>query len=308
MADDTETQVRRAIDCAGSCESHTAALKREAVHTVMRYVGQPGLWKDLTHAEAAQLRREGIGVGFVYEASATWMLGSYQAGLEAARAAQAHIRAIGGPHDPFVYFACDFDVQSAHLPAVLACLSGASTVLGQSRVGIYGGLRVVTAALQRGVAAKAWQTLAWSPSWHPRAVLRQVNIWPHETWGSLGFAYDPDEQLADDVGQWGYVAPPPKPKVDYRPLKVAAVKVADAVKLAHEGVDVTEEAKGRPFDDLLVAIAKRPTAQAADYRPLKAQAVKVADEIKVGHAGVTPETNGLGAPARKLLRAIAAHR
>lgn len=43
--------------------------------------------------------------------------------------------------------------------------------------------------------------------------------------------------------------------LDYRPLKVAAVKVAEALKLPHDGVSVDANSKGAPFATLLRAIA-----------------------------------------------------
>ena len=44
---------------------------------------------------------------------------------------------------------------------------------------------------------------------------------------------------------------------DYRPLKAAAIKAADALKIPHSGVDPEASSKGAPFESLLRAIADR---------------------------------------------------
>ena len=46
-------------------------------------------------------------------------------------------------------------------------------------------------------------------------------------------------------------------KFDYRPLKVEAIKAADALKIPHSGVDAAASGKGLPFESLLRAIADR---------------------------------------------------
>ena len=206
----------RAIDYAYGYQSGLAAKLRSAhVATVMRYVGDSGNPKCLERVEASGLQQEGIGLGFVYEGAASWMLQGRAAGIIAAGAARRHIRDLGGPQEPFVYFACDFDARPGQLPEVLACLRGAASVLGADKVGIYGGLAVVTAALKAQAAVRAWQTRAWSTDaqgevvWHPGACLRQVG---GEAYGSLrGLSYDADEQVIDDVGQWVDLKPASKP-------------------------------------------------------------------------------------------------
>lgn len=294
----------RALDCSTPTTPHIPAIVKAGVKTVIRYVGHPASGADLTQSEAKALLAHGLGIGLVYEGSASWMLGGHAAGIEAANAAKSHIRALGGPDHPFVYFAADFDASAAQTDAVMQCLAGAAQVLGKNYVGVYGGLRVVTTALQDGRAYRAWQTVAWSGgTWNPHAVLRQILGSP---WGALGFSYDADEQLAANVGQWGYVAPKPV-VVDYRPLKVPAVALADELHIPHAGVDVTVEAKGTPFEVLLLDIAKSRPAK-VDYRPTKAAAVRIANELKIAHHGVVAGTNALGTPARNLLREIAKHK
>ena len=203
---------KHAIDYAYGYKTGLAKRFASAhIVTVMRYIGDSSNPKCLAKTEAHELRTEGIGVGFVYEAGANWMLTGKSAGIAAAQKARNHIRSIGGPNDPFVYFAADWDVQTGQEGAVLNCLRGAATVLGADKIGIYGGIRIVDAAMSSRVAVKAWQATAWSGGkWSSHATLRQ--FYGANRYGALGLDYDANEQLSDDVGQWGYVMPKPKPK------------------------------------------------------------------------------------------------
>jgi hypothetical protein len=203
---------KHAIDYAYGYKTGLAKRFASAhIITVMRYIGDPSNPKSLAKTEAHELRTEGIGIGFVYEAGANWMLTGKPAGITAAQKARDHIRRIGGPSDPFVYFAADWDVQPSQQTTVLNCLRGAATVLGVDRVGIYGGIRIVDVALSSRVAVKGWQATAWSGGkWNPHACLRQ--LYGANIYGGIGLDYDANEQLSDDVGQWGYVMPKPKPK------------------------------------------------------------------------------------------------
>ena len=184
-------------------------LKAAGVGIVIGYVAGGGDWKHLHKPETDALRAAGIDIACVWEGSAGGMLGGWSAGASAANAAKAAVHLLGGPADPFVYFACDTDTSD--YAAVNSFLDGAASVLGRDKTGIYGGYDVCAHAA--GHAGKAWQTVAWSHGKHLKtAVLYQHTGQPY---GNLGFDYDANDMLADDVGQWGYKeAPvtPPKPK------------------------------------------------------------------------------------------------
>jgi len=193
----------RAIDCVTDLTPHAHVLPGALIHTVMRYVGHPGNAYNLTAPEVKALHAHGIGIGFVYEAEASWMKGGYMAGIRAASAARDHLRVLGAPKHPFVYFAADWDVLPGEVDVVLKCLLGAGSVIGTNRVGIYGGHRIVTRALAAGAAARAWQALGWSyGKRNSAAVLHQTSIAPAQPWGDLGFPYDADSQRAQNIGQW----------------------------------------------------------------------------------------------------------
>ena len=204
--------IGRAIDYAyGWTPAHTATFKRAGVRVVLRYVGIPSNPKCIGPAELRSLQAAGLGTGFVYESTALWMLGGATAGAGAAHRSIDYLTKVGGPARPFLYLAADFDVSPSQMGAVLDCLRGAAQVLGAGNVGIYGGLNACSAALARKLAAKAWQTVAWSHGVTEfRACLRQVL---GQRWGNLGLAYDTDEMYAANVGQWPAPAPHPAERV-----------------------------------------------------------------------------------------------
>jgi hypothetical protein len=193
--------VGRAIDYYGGWTMTLSSLwKRHGIDIVIRYVGQPHNSKCITARELHGLRDNDISLCWVYETTATWMLGGRSAGQRAATAALSHIQSIGGPSDAIVYYAADWDVQETDLAACYACLDGAARETPSAQVGVYGGYRLVHGALDEGYAAWAWQAAAWQYGHiDPRcALLQHVG----ETWGPLGVNYDGDDVRKTDVGQW----------------------------------------------------------------------------------------------------------
>lgn len=63
------------------------------------------------------------------------------------------------------------------------------------------------------------------------------------------------EGICKGVGLKPVTDAPPAPKVDYRPLKHEAAKVAGALGIEHPGVGVSSNQKGEPFKKLLRDIA-----------------------------------------------------
>lgn len=61
--------------------------------------------------------------------------------------------------------------------------------------------------------------------------------------------------ICKGVGLTPVSKPKPQPKVDYRPLKAEAVKVAKVLHISVTGVGVTSKGKGGPFEQLLRRIA-----------------------------------------------------
>lgn len=172
----------------------------------LRYVGGDPA-KTLTSGEFTQLCAAYIPTVLVHETTEQWMLGGHDAGVTAAQLARGGMAAAGVPLTVPVYTAADFDVQDDQLADVLAAAAGFASIHGETRTGIYGGLRVARAGADAGL--KVFQTEAWSTDpqgdvvWESRAVLRQLA-------GAIeigGVKVDDDQALSFDFGQ--YTPPPP---------------------------------------------------------------------------------------------------
>lgn len=175
------------------------AILAEDYVGVVRYIGTPGRSKNLTRNEARALLSEGIPIGLVYENTAGWMRGGYQAGVRAAQASlEDAARCEVGVRN--VYFACDEDVTT-QMADVMNCLDGGASVLSRSRMGVYGEADVVDFAIARQHATRGWQTKAWSGG-------RQSGV--AHLLQELGYVYpggvecDRSTVLRHDWGQWPY--------------------------------------------------------------------------------------------------------
>ena len=168
------------------------------VQVVARYL-VPASWgsgKALTAAEAAWLLAQGKTILLNWEWSPVAARGGYAAGVRDARLAELARAEVGAP-PVVIYLSADWDVQPAEVPAVLAYLAGAASVIGRDRVGVYGGYRAVAAALGAGYRW-GWQTAAWSRGrWDPRAHYRQTAN--SALWGGQG---DRDASTGDVGGWW----------------------------------------------------------------------------------------------------------
>lgn len=174
-----------------------SALKQAGIKFVCRYLSTVGNPKNLTELELAGYRAAGIDVVVVFETTASRALGGGVAGAEDARSAQQQLVGLKIPAAP-VYFAVDFDAKPSVQPSINAYLKGAASVLGGSRVGVYGGYYVVSRALNAGACRYAWQTYAWSGGlWDPRAHLRQFRNGVR----LAGIVVDMDEARFADFGQ-----------------------------------------------------------------------------------------------------------
>jgi len=130
--------------------------------------------KALRNAEAQELLAAGIPIVSNFESSANREGGGAQAGHDDAVTLLGDWHVLGAPPGLIGWFSADWDVQPDEVPAVLAYLNAAASVLGGKKyVGCYGGLRAVKAAADAGFGI--WQTVAWSGGqWDPRAVARQT--------------------------------------------------------------------------------------------------------------------------------------
>lgn len=127
---------------------------------VIRYVDDPahGLGsKHVTRAEYADLIGAGVRVLLVFEVGVDDAMGGYQAGAANARRARTGADWIGYPADGVIFMACDRHITNTEIPAALAYLDGAASVLGPASVGCYGFFELIDAAATHQKAAVLWQ-------------------------------------------------------------------------------------------------------------------------------------------------------
>lgn len=127
-----------------------------------RYFGPGGSWKLATRAECAALGSSGVTIVSLVEGYANDANLGYAKGAEHARLGHRGATAAGMPAARPLYFAVDFDATTAQLANVAQYMRGAASVIGQSRVGAYGGYRTIEYLWRRGLIAWAFQTYAWS--------------------------------------------------------------------------------------------------------------------------------------------------
>lgn len=152
-----------------------AAVARAGYGFVVRYLpnGLSGR-VNLSATEANDMTANGVDVVLVWERK---IIGQpdrategHAAGVADAQAALAQAAVVGLPDNP-IYFCVDFDIPDydhaatsprAKLGPVGDYFEGIASVLPNSRIGVYGGYWAVSRVLDAGLAAWAWQTVAWS--------------------------------------------------------------------------------------------------------------------------------------------------
>ncbi len=178
-----------------------ATLKERGIQHVGRYLHDSG--KGLTRPEYDDLRANGIEVWLIFERTGKELLGGLDAGVEAAKIAEAQRLALGLGPQP-IYFNVDFDAQPSDMPAILSALDGIRGVIGLDRVGLYGSHAVIKAAFDAGRITWGFQTYSWSKGlWEPRAQLQQFAN------GQWGGTVDFTRAMATEYGQHPVEVTPP---------------------------------------------------------------------------------------------------
>lgn len=192
---------RLGLDYAGG-RPNPAAIAKAGYTFTCRYLtdggsGLPG--KLLTPDEYTALIAAGVSVAVNYETAADRMRSGYTGGVADAQTAQAMLEVIGYPLDARpVYFSADWDATETDQVCIDAYLTGAASVIGVGRVGVYGSFYVIKRCLDNGTATWAWQATAWSGGQiEPRAhILQHVSTVTVD-----GVACDVNEALQTDFGQ-----------------------------------------------------------------------------------------------------------
>jgi len=158
-----------AIDYAWQHPDPTA-IAAVGYRAVLRYLSNDPS-KDLSIAEAAALHAAGLGIGLVWETTATRATEGMQAGLDDMTAATAQAQALGYPPGLVIWLAVDTDVEWS---AVAPYFIGASSLKGPYVLRPYGGIKIVEGFAAALGGGGAWQTEAWSgSSVSPNAALYQ---------------------------------------------------------------------------------------------------------------------------------------
>jgi Domain of unknown function (DUF1906) len=135
-----------------------ASIRAAGYSAVMRYLSTaPGHTlnpKDLTTAEVTMLHAAGLGIGLVWETTATRAGEGQAAGAADALAADAQADALGYPLTCPLFYACDYDAA----PNVVAPYFTGVKAKARRPVGVYGSARVIEGTL----APYKWQCSAWS--------------------------------------------------------------------------------------------------------------------------------------------------
>lgn len=168
---------------------------------VCRYLSGT-LAKNLTRHEADELARLGIDCVVMWETTERRAQDGELAGEMDAHAALLQAISAGMVGARPIYFTVDFDTSLD--PSVIDWyFHGVNKVLGVARTGAYGGITTIDRLFNQSLISYAWQTSAWSRGqWNDRAQLRQV---------AYDAAWDRDEALVDDFGQWRPGVGPPHP-------------------------------------------------------------------------------------------------
>jgi hypothetical protein len=185
-----------------------ATAAKNGLSFVGRYLSTTGVKKNLTASEKDDFLTNGLGLFVVFEEGAGQALKGNDQGSADAKVADDQLNKLGLRGSP-VYFAVDIDVTPGQLPQVQDYFDGVASIIPVERIGIYGGIRVISFALDNNMATYGWQTVSWSKGKvEPRAHLLQYQI---DTIVA-GVHVDRDRTLNSDT-DFGQVHPVPPPQV-----------------------------------------------------------------------------------------------
>jgi len=168
------------------------------VKFAVRYGGPGTSDKWLTADELQRLTNAGIDVVANAEGTSGGFRG-YSNGRAWAQSALQHFKNLGMPDNRPIYFSVDFDAQSSDWADIDAACDGAASIIGRSRVGVYGSYNTVNHLHSNGKATWYWQTYAWSHGiWHSANHLEQYRN------GVIigGANLDLTRAVKSDFGQW----------------------------------------------------------------------------------------------------------
>jgi hypothetical protein len=136
----------------------------------------------------------------VYETTANRPAGGAADGAADGAKALACAREIGMPTSGCIYFAADYDAGEGDMDDIEAYLRAAKEQVGEYKVGIYGGSRVIETMAARGACDGFWQAYAWAYG----TISKYNNVHQCSAPQTVaGISVDLDEAFSDD-GLWNY--------------------------------------------------------------------------------------------------------
>lgn len=185
-------------------------LKDAGKQFAVRYIPYPGHGgKGLDAGELADLRANGLSVAMVFESYVSRVKEGFGAGAADATESVKQLANLGLGNIP-VYFAVDWDTTEGDQVVIDDYLKGAASVLGLSRVGVYGSYYVCKRCRDNKTATYLWQTYAWSGG----QVLDGIHLYQYRNGQNLNGAVDFTRALQDNYGQVSggqVVNPTPQP-------------------------------------------------------------------------------------------------
>lgn len=221
--------MRVVLDCSYSYPGAARAADYGAVGMIRYLSHESG--KNWSAGQVADCQAHGLGLGAVWETTASRAAQGSAAGHVDAEEANAQADALGWPADRPLYYAVDFDARADQ---VRGYFEGAARRGGRP-VGVYGSYSVIEGVVGGGTSGWGWQCAAWSGSiWQvgegsggqidgrrlsAHAVLFQRVAYV------LGGSCDENFVLAADWGQWGAGAEEPEQEdTDMKRLIVTDVR------------------------------------------------------------------------------------
>lgn len=235
-----------------------AQIQAVGAHFVARYFSTDQS-KNLRASEVTAYAAAGLGTVVVWETTAGRATAGRAAGVADAQAAEAQRKAVGLPADMVIHFAVDTDTTWS---SVAAYMAGAASVLGQGRVGVYGGYRVIEGAAGAGYRY-LWQTVAWSAGrWSAHATIRQTGG------TTLSGGADWDTAMTPDFGQ--YPRPVTPQEIDMTPDQAKQLAELHAAMVPAKGWDYSHGDTPDVHQTLATAAAQS-TAAANGIKALAAK-------------------------------------
>lgn len=203
------------------------ALAAAGCKGVIRYLAPLPNPKVIDQAELDALHAAGLLVALVWESVAQRATGGGRAGgVTDATEALRQADLLGWPENRPIYMVMEDPNQqpTSDWPAIDAYAEGAASVLGDARLGAYGGQALVEHQRQAGLIAWGWQVGGWSPSVSPLCHLYQ-RLSPAVLTGFAG-QIDEDAILQPDWGAWDGGSRPSAPPATSQPIQAPTVTSA----------------------------------------------------------------------------------